>query len=235
VRPMLADDSLCRLLASLAAVALLAAGSGCQMAANGHNTQGARYFQQGQYPAALQQFQLALSQDPTNADAHYNQARTYHQLGKMTGDTNTLHQAEALYNHCLELQPDHVECHRGLAVLLAETDRGDRAFALLQNWAQRSPSRADARVELARLYEEYGDKETARRQLEEAVAIDTTHARAWVALGKMREEQGDYAQALANYQRSLAFNSFQPQVQTRVAALQQGLAGSAYGGGTQLR
>ena len=49
-----------------------------------------------------------------------------------------LNQAEALYNQCLDHSPNHVECHRGLAVLLIDTGRPDRAFALMKNWRIRT-------------------------------------------------------------------------------------------------
>jgi hypothetical protein len=41
----------------------------------------------------------------------------------------------------------------------------------------------------------------------------------------LREVSGDRAQALANYQRSLAINRFQPEISARVAALQAAGAG----------
>jgi tetratricopeptide (TPR) repeat protein len=91
---------------------------------------GVRYFQQGQYPVALQRFDAALTIDPQNADTYYNKAAVYHRMGLATRDQNTLNQAESLYNQCLNLNPNHVDCHRGLAVLLAETGRTDKSVAL---------------------------------------------------------------------------------------------------------
>ena len=193
--------------------------SGCQFAASGQNAQGTRLYQQGNYTAALQEFQKAIASDPQNADGYYNLAATTHRLGIQRKDATLIGQAEALYNQCLDHDPNHVECHRGLGVLLIDSGRPDRAFALMKNWAAQNPTFAEPRIELARLYEEAGEPQTALKYLEDAVQQDANSARAWLALGRLREGSGDLAQALQNYQRSYAINGMQPMVNERIAAL----------------
>jgi len=218
-----APDSFRRLMFSMVLLALatlgLATTGGCQFAASGQNAQGARLYQQGQYTAALQEFQKAIASDPKNADGYYNLAATTHRLGLQRRDTAALGQAESLYNQCLDHDPNHVECHRGLAVLLVDSGRPDRAFALMKNWAGQNPRFAEPRIELARLYEEAGEPQTAKKYLEDAVQQDANSASAWLALGRLRESSGDLAQALQNYQRSQAINGQQPMVTERIAAL----------------
>ena len=65
-------------------------------------------------------------------------------LGLQRGDQNLIDQSEALYNQCLDHDPNHVECHRGLAVLLVDTNRADRAFALMKSWASQNPTYSEA-------------------------------------------------------------------------------------------
>ena len=96
----------------------------------------------------------------------------------------------------------------------------EQGFRLIEGWADRRPDLAEPKVELARLMEETGQLETAKERLIEALALDPNHPRALAALGKLRETTGQHAQALADYQRSLWFNRFQPEVAARVAALQ---------------
>jgi len=205
---------------AFALCAALAPLSGCHMVAQGRNVDGVRYFQQGQYPVALQRFDAALTIDPRNADTFYNKAAVYHRMGLANHDQNLLTQAESLYNQCLDISPNHVDCHRGLAVLLTETGRVDKAFTLLRNWTVRSPQNADARVELARLYEEYGDPRSAETALNEALALDMRNWRAHAALGRLKEQAGNYDQALQNYQLAYQINRFQPELQQRIASLQ---------------
>jgi tetratricopeptide (TPR) repeat protein len=205
----------------MAAIVLCAlSAGGCRMVSQGRNVDGVRYFQQGQYPVALQRFDAALTIDPRNADTYYNKAAVYHRMGLAGRDQNLLTQAESLYNQCLDLNPDHVDCHRGLAVLLCETGRSDKSFALLQNWTARSPQNAEARVELARLYEESGNAANAELALNDALRLDMRNWRAHAALGRLKEQAGDLPQALQNYQLAYSINRFQPELQTRIAALQ---------------
>ena len=206
---------------------LLSLGSiGCQMSSHGYNVDGVRNYHVGRYQEAIQSFQQALLNDPNSADAYYNLAATYYELGKRNNDRSLLGQAEGLYNQCLDLDPNHTECYRGLAALLVDTDRSRSAFTLLKGWAQQNVQVADARIELARLYEEFGDKDSAARYLTDALNIDARNPRAWTALARLREEQGQLAQALSNYQQAYQLNQYQPGVANRIATLQQRIATS---------
>ncbi len=203
----------------LLVVCLLAPSTGCRVTSMGQNTLGVRLFQQGRYSEALQQFQTAQVSDPSNSDTYYNLASTYHKMGVAQKDAKMIEQAEALYNQCLDLQSNHIDCHRGLAVLLAESGRPDSAMTFLKNWATANPGMADARVELARLSQEFGQTKLAEQYLDEALALNPNDHRAWTARGQMRESSGDLGQALQNYQQSLALNSLQPDLYQRVASL----------------
>jgi tetratricopeptide (TPR) repeat protein len=146
-------------------------------------------------------------------------------MGKAENRPDYLAQAENLYNLSLDHAergnaPNQRECYRGLAVLLGEQGRYDEARRLLQGWADRQAGSADAKIELARLEEEMGNKPAAEQRLVDALAVDPNNPRALAALGKIREDMGQQSQALANYQRSLASDRFQPAVAARVSALQ---------------
>jgi FimV-like protein len=200
----------------------IAPAAGCKVAADGRNAQGVRDFQQGNYSDAMKRFQQAARSDPGNADSFYNMAATLHRQGIDSRNRELLNQAEQLYNQCLDLEKDHADAYRGLAVLLNETDRPDKAFKLMKNWVATSPRVSDAHVELARLYEEFGDRESAKTHLQEALSLDQDNYRAWTAMAHIREKEQDYRQALANYQRSYAIRG-QPQIAERMATLSRGL------------
>lgn len=193
--------------------------SGCRVTSMGQNTLGVRLYQQGRYNEALQQFQTAQVSDPSNPDSYYNLGSTYHKLGIAKKDNELITQAESLYHQCLDLQPNHVDCHRGLAVLLAESSRPELAMKLLKNWAAKNPQLADPRIELSRLHQEFGQTKVAEQYLDEALALNPNDHRAWTARGQMREASGDLNQALQNYNQSLAINNLQPELYQRVASL----------------
>ncbi len=176
-------------------------------------------YQQGFYQGALQQFQQAMATDPNNPDGYYNLAATYHRLGKLNNRRQDLDQAESLYNQCLDRDPNHRDCYRGLAVLLLDEQRNDEAKRLLTGWATRNPTSAAPKVELARVSEELGDRTTAKNFLLEALAVNPYDPQALAALGRIHEELGDKTQALADYERSLWHDRFQPEVAARIASL----------------
>ncbi len=202
-------------------IALLAACTGCNMSARMRNTRGVREYRLGKYNEAMQKFQRALAADPNNADAYYNLASTYYMMAQQNGDRSLMQQSEGLYHQCLDNDPDHVACYRGLASLLVATDRKDSAFTMMRRWGERSYGSAEPRIELARLYEEFGEKDAAVQCLTDALQVDAKNSRAWAALGRLREEKGDYVQALADYQQSYDLNRFQPGISQRIASLQK--------------
>jgi tetratricopeptide (TPR) repeat protein len=192
---------------------------GCALASNSQNAEGVRMFDQAYYQGAQQRFLQAIQSDPSNPDAYYNLARTYHQLGKLHNQPADLQQAESYYHQCLDRDPNRTDCYRALAVLLSEQGRGTDAYRLMEGWAARNPAAAAPKIELARLYEESGNKDAAKHQLIDAVTVEPTNARALAALGKLREDAGETVQALANYQRSLQLDPNQPQLAQRITAL----------------
>jgi tetratricopeptide (TPR) repeat protein len=208
----------------LVGAGLTVAGGCTNFVANSRNADGVTLFQRGQYQEALQQFQEATYADPNNADGYYNLGATYHRLGRLRNQTDSLARAETCYRQCLERNPNHRDCHRGLAVLLIEEGRTAEAFTSIQTWATQSPSLAEPRMELARLYSEFGNKDAAINTLADAVQRNPNDARQWAALGKAREETGNYTQALTNYQKSLELNPAQADVAQRVAALHRSAA-----------
>ncbi|MCA9235305.1 MAG: tetratricopeptide repeat protein [Planctomycetales bacterium] len=219
-----------RLRVSLTAAAccVLLAHAGCtQMTSTALNAEGVRLYQTGDYRNSMDKFNKAIAANPKEATSYYNMAAALHKNGKLYNRPEDLQQAERLYNQCLDYDGDHAECYRGLTVLLTETGRQDSAFRLLEGWAGRSPQNPESRIELARLLEETQNYPQATTRLVEALSIDPQNARALTALGRLREMAGDQSQALANYQRSLNVNRFQPEVAARVAALQASGAGVA--------
>ncbi|MBN2293899.1 MAG: tetratricopeptide repeat protein, partial [Pirellulales bacterium] len=147
--------------------------AGCSgFAARGHNAQGVRFSDQGRYEDAAREFQQALMSDPKNADSYYNLATIAHRQATAGKRPEDYKQAESYYNQCLDRDMDHVECHRGLAVLLAEQGYREEALRLVENWANRRPNSPDPKIELARLSQEFGDLATAKEQLRQAIEID---------------------------------------------------------------
>jgi tetratricopeptide (TPR) repeat protein len=207
-------------------IGLALASTGCHLTSKGQSGQGVAMFSQGRYAEALQYFEQAKQSDGSNPDTYYNLASTYHKLGVAAKDKKMMENAEAMYNQCLDLSPNHVDCHRGLAVLLVDMGRADQGFTLMKNWAAANPSMSEPRIELARLHQEFNQNKIAEQYLDEALALDPNNYRAWAYKGQMRESSGDLMQAVQNYQQSLALNATQPDLYQRIGAINVRMAQS---------
>ena len=199
---------------------LLSHSSGCNVASTGDNLQGKRFYNQGNFNGALASFQQALRRDPTNADSHYNIGAVYQKYAKQTRNLQWLTQAEQYFRNAIQLNAQHTEAHRSLAVLLVETKRQNHAFDLIRTWQARFPTSPEPLIELARLHEEFGDQPRAVQYLADAIGLDGQNSRAHRSLGVLREKQGQYHLALDNYIRSYQANNLQPDVATKIATLQ---------------
>jgi len=175
-------------------------------------------FQQGRYAEALQYFEQAKVSDPANPDTYYNLASTYHKLGVAAKDPKMIDNAERMYNTCLEMSPNHVDCYRGLSILLVDKGQPDKGFTLLKDWAMKNPGLSDPRIELAKLHQEFNQNKVAEQYLNEALAMDPNNPRAWAAKGRSREASGDLMMAIQNYEQSLALNAAQQAAPTNIAS-----------------
>lgn len=202
-----------------ACATLACLATGCKMMAQPQNAEGVRLYQQGQYQQAINRFHSAIAADDRNPDGFYNLASTYHRLWKVNGRNEDAEQAESYYQQCLARDSNHRECRRGFAVLLTENNRSDEAFRMLERWSNENPVSAEPKVELARLSQEAGNKDAARNYLHAAIEADPYNAQAWAASGRLYEDAGNTNQALANYERSLQKDSFQPELVARVNSL----------------
>ena len=139
----------------LSASASSAAGGCTNFVSNRSNADGVTLFQRGQYQEAL-----AISgghRCRSRKCRRLLQPRRYLSSAGPAphGKERLSAQAEKNYRQCLDKNPNHRDCHRGLAVLLIEENRATEAFASIQTWAAQSPSLPEPRMELARLYEEF--------------------------------------------------------------------------------
>ncbi len=207
----------------LVAAFVLFFSSGCNLASNGNNLQGKRFFKVGDYNRAVTSFQKGITNNPRNADSYYNLGAVYHELAKRNQNNAYLPYAENYYRQAIQLNDQHVEAHRSLAVLLVETQRQNHGFDLIRTWQQRHPNSPEPLIELARLHQEFGDEPRAVQYLADAIGIDGRNARAHKAMAVIREKQGQYHLALDNYIRSYQSNNMQPDVSQRIAALQSRL------------
>ena len=176
------------------------------------NNSGMGYYQQGNYAMARHEFAMAVAEAPWNADYRHNLALTM----KKSGDIVT---AERVLRHNLSINSMHQPTYHTLALLYNEQGRQGEAHQLVQTWAETQPYVAAAHIEMAWLQREMGNIPDAERELRTALQIEPYNPIALAHLGQVYQDAGQSSQAAAMYQRSLAVNIDQPQVQSRLAAV----------------
>ena len=209
-----------------AGLLLVVSSIGCNATTQRQNALGTAAFQRGYHSQAINAFQQALNRDPQNADAYYNLAACYYDVGVQRQNAQFVTQAEQLYRQAIANNDRHIDAHRGLSALLVETGRGKYAFDLLDDWRQRYPQSAEPLVEVARLYQEYGDNRRATDLLADALRNDSRNVRALKAMGHVREIQGENQLALENYVRAIQVNGGDQDTFARVAYLQSQISSS---------
>lgn len=176
------------------------------------NNSGMGYYQQGNYAMARREFAVAVAEAPWNPDYRHNLALSM----KRMGDAQS---AERVLRHNLTINAMHQPTYHSLAQLMNEQGRQGEAHELVQSWSQTQPYMAAAHIEMAWLQRETGNLPDAERELRQALQIEPYHPVALAHLGQIYQDAGQSTQAAQLYQRSLAVNWNQPQVQTRLSAI----------------
>jgi len=124
---------------------------------------------------------------------------------------NRLPEAEELYRHVLEREPDHVDAQHLLGLL--ELQRGRPATAI--TWiasaiaalgaagARPQPAHAALHLNLGNAFQAAGRSDEAAASYRRAIDLDPACAQAHSNLGNLRQTSGDLEAAVASYQAAL--------------------------------
>jgi Flp pilus assembly protein TadD len=183
-----------------------------------YNQDGVYLFQRGEYAAARESFQAALTLKPDDPTLLYDLGECYDRLG----DTA---KAERYYTQCLLHSPNYVDCRHALASLLVRTGRKKDAAQLVEDWLAREPRLAAAYAEDGWLWHQAGDLPRAQARLQQALELDPHEPRALVELGLVYEALQRPDRAAALYERVLERSPHQAEVVKRLNRLRAQGAG----------
>ena len=206
---ILSSNSLCRIIV----LGFLLVNSGC-CATNGWvmNRSGMRQYARGHYAQARHRFARAIAHDPCNPDYRHNLAMALQKQGDMAA-------SERILRYNLTIDAMHQPTYHSLAQLLITEGRGPEAEELVAGWVATQPYVPESNIEMAWVQRESGDTAAAEQSLQNALRADPTHPIALAHLGQLYHGTGRADMAAAYYQRSLASNWDQPEVQSRLATL----------------
>jgi Flp pilus assembly protein TadD len=183
-----------------------------------YNEIGLNAYEHGEYRAARESFQAALTLEPEDAALMYNVGQCYDRLGDVA-------KAEQFYQKCLLRAPNHAACRHALADLWVRAGRRPEAEKMVEDWLKREPNLASALAEDGWLWHVRGDLPKAQGRLHDALKLDPHDLRALTELAIVYEELHRPDRALVLYERCLAINPRQPDIAARVQQLRQNAVG----------
>lgn len=193
---------------------LLAAGcaSPMQERVEFFNEDGVHLFSKGDYRAARDSFELALTLTPDDPGLLYNLGRCCDRLGETQ-------KAEQYYVQCLQIDDKHAEARLAYADLLQRTGRQEQANRMILTRLQDHPNKVDALVLDAWRLRQERALPLAHGRLQQALALDPHHPRALTELGILYEEMGLPDRSLVLYERALLNHPDQTEVARRLESL----------------
>jgi len=185
---------------------------------------------QGQYERAAEMLQELHAINPHDAGVLYDYALCLSELGKKT-------ESIPLFEHLLDLAPDHVNGRVALGVALAAVGRVAEAKVAFEKAVELEPDNQYAVRSLGALAGRAGDDEDAERMLRSALTLDPGDFYSRVNLAKLLEQrntEASLAEADGLYKAILAEDPVHTVADhartglTRIAAL--GVRSKAIGG-----
>jgi Flp pilus assembly protein TadD len=145
----------------------------------------------GQTQEAVDVYKNILSGEPSNQDALFGLAATYHRLGE-------LEKARPLYGALLKLNPNHREALNNFLVLVSD-ESPQEALAELERLEQRNPDFSPIPAQEAILLGKLGYTTDAKSKMLRAIELAPENLTYKYNLAIMLDRQGNYADAGALY------------------------------------
>jgi type IV pilus assembly protein PilF len=172
----------------------------------------ANYYQQRNYPVALDELGQALRADPDYAEAYGMLGLVYMDLGDTT-------RAGQSFEHALRLSPADPDLNNNYGWFLCQDGREREALEFfgraLSDPLYRTPAKPLHNAGICSL--KIGDEASAESYFQRAFQVDPSNPVAMFNLGEMYLKRGDYERARFHAQRLVG--SFEPAPQTLWLAL----------------
>ncbi len=154
---------------------------------------------QGRYPHEIQQWQIAVQQQPSLIEAHYN-------LGTAWLITGELKSAEQAFLTCLKLDAGFDHAHFNLARVYQKQNLWDRANDHLQVFIDQKGPHAGAYFEMAVNHQQAGRFNEAESFYLKSIELDSRNLYANLNLGHLFMSTGKKDLAKTQLQRALSLN-----------------------------
>lgn len=153
----------------------------------------------GKFQEAIEQYHLALGEDPKNAQTLYNLSVAQRQTGDLAGEKSSLLRA-------LELNPRLAVAHDALGVIDLQQGQKTEARREFERGLDLDPQCASCKVHLATILLKAGDKARGRELLRQAVEDDPESEEAHRIYGMELASAGSMAEARVHLMKAVSLN-----------------------------
>ena len=153
---------------------------------------GAALWDQTDYKAALEQYEIAARLAPSSAEAHFLKGSGHRLLGADL-------EAKVAFQRSLELDAEFRPSLSALGMLLAAEGRWDDAALLLEKVREGDPTAPTVRLELGRVYRRLGRFDEALQELETAKRLAPGEKKVYYLLGGVHGDLNQRSEAQKAY------------------------------------
>jgi tetratricopeptide (TPR) repeat protein len=174
------------------------------------------YFQRGYYEQSEAWFQLALKDDPSNAEAHYGLGSVY-----LKQDRNS--EAKASFERTVQLKTNYAmtltNAWNNLGLLAARQGNMTEAISHFQEALRLDPNHVVALDNLGAAYRQQQNWDEARKVLERALKVKPDDPEANYSLGMVYAQTDDSERAYEFLQKALQFRPDYPEALNNLGIL----------------
>ena len=119
---------------------------------------------------------------------------------------NNLQVAENLYKETLKTNPNHVDAHNNLGIILLQSGNLQKAKSCYEKVIEINPNHASAHNNLGLVFNQLGELQKAKSCYEKASEINPNHVNVLNNLGNVLKVLGDYQKAISCYEKAIEIN-----------------------------
>ena len=170
---------------------------------------GTAFYQRGYPDQALKLFQLAVRDNPNDAEAQFN-------LGTLYLKKAMLAEAREPLERACQLRPIYPEAVNNLGIIAVQKGQPQEAQRYFQEAIRQDPNYAGALMNLGTLYRLQGKFEEAQGPLQQALRADPEDPKADYEIGLLFAQKGDTERARQYFQAALDLRPDYPEALNNV-------------------
>ncbi len=153
-----------------------------------HYELGEKYFLEGKYSEALEEFKKAIKLD-------YRFLKAFGGMAKVLIKKGKFQDAEKVLKEALKINPNYIEGNHLLGEVCLELGKDDEAIEYLKKAYNLNPINPERTLTLGDVYLKKGDEKEAEKYFKETVEIEKDKAKALVKISDVLIKHGKYEKA----------------------------------------